>query len=209
MVTLTPVPGATRWRLDAPAAASLGRAIAAGCPVDITSTYRDPAEQQRLYDGWCARKPGFNFALPPSQSHHCMGIAVDADGAMQAWLVTHGAAYGWIRDKNEPWHFDYVTTRDTHQEDDMAITDDDVKKIAGAILNYKNPNVSGGDADVYALLRQSVSYSRAAALRTDDTDEAQIAALVLDGLTPAKIAAAIPANLARQVADELAKRLAS
>lgn len=41
-----------------------------------------------------------------------------------------------------------------------------------------------------------------------DVDEQQIVAGVLAGLTPEKIAAAIPAELAGQVADELAARLA-
>lgn len=43
----------------------------------------------------------------------------------------------------------------------------------------------------------------------DDVDEAAIVAGVLAGLPPAAIAQAIPADLARQVADELAGRLAS
>jgi hypothetical protein len=96
-------------------------------------------------------------------------------------------------------------------EEDMAITDDDVKKIVGGLLNYKNPNVSGGDIDLYALLRQTKAYAQTAAAGSgaSDVDEAQVAALVLEGLTPEKIAAAIPATLAKQVADELAKRLAS
>ncbi|MDO3704773.1 hypothetical protein Q3W71_24215 [Micromonospora sp. C28SCA-DRY-2] len=43
----------------------------------------------------------------------------------------------------------------------------------------------------------------------DVTDEPAIIAGVLAGLTPEKIAAAIPPTMARQVADELARRLAS
>ncbi|MGS2615171.1 hypothetical protein ACVCAH_11695 [Micromonospora sp. LZ34] len=43
----------------------------------------------------------------------------------------------------------------------------------------------------------------------DLTDEPAIVAGVLAGLTPEKIAAAIPPTLARQVADELARRLAA
>lgn len=42
----------------------------------------------------------------------------------------------------------------------------------------------------------------------DFTDEAAIAEQVLAGLDPVKIAAAVPADIARQVADELAARLA-
>jgi hypothetical protein len=43
----------------------------------------------------------------------------------------------------------------------------------------------------------------------DDINEAEIAAAVLEGFDPAEIAAAIPADLAERVADELAARLAS
>jgi N-acetyl-anhydromuramyl-L-alanine amidase AmpD len=44
---------------------------------------------------------------------------------------------------------------------------------------------------------------------TADVDEVAVAAAVLAGLNPQLIAAAIPAGLAREVADELATRLAS
>lgn len=48
-----------------------------------------------------------------------------------------------------------------------------------------------------------------AKVSVDQVDEQQIANLVLAGLDPAAIAAAIPAELAEQVANELAARLAS
>lgn len=111
-ITLTAIPGAPGFQLDAPAAASLGHAIAAGCPVDITNSYRSPEWQQQLYDGWVRRLPGYNFALPPSQSNHCKGIAVDTAGAMLTWLRTWGLPYGWVPDRNEAWHFDYVASSD-------------------------------------------------------------------------------------------------
>lgn len=38
--------------------------------VRITSSWRSYAEQKRLYDGWVARKPGFNPASPPGRSKH-------------------------------------------------------------------------------------------------------------------------------------------
>jgi len=53
------------------------------------------------------------------------------------------------------------------------------------------------------LIRKAVSLLAA----KDTTDEAAIVAGVLAGLDPAAIAAAIPPELARQVADELATRL--
>lgn len=111
-ITLTAIPGAPAFQLDATAAASLGRAIAAGCPVNITNAYRSPEWQQQLYDGWLRRLPGYNFALPPSQSNHCKGIAIDTAGSMLTWLRTRGEQYGWTPDANEAWHFNYDAARD-------------------------------------------------------------------------------------------------
>lgn len=113
-IVLTTIPGAAPYVLDAPAAAALGRAITAGCPVDITNSYRSPAWQQQLYTAWLNRVPGYNFALPPAQSNHCKGIAVDVAGAMLVWMHAHGAEYGWTPDSNENWHFNYVATSDQH-----------------------------------------------------------------------------------------------
>lgn len=98
------------------AAASFARLQKArGSAFHVTSAWRSDADQQALYDGYRAHKPGYNFALPPSQSNHCKGIAVDFGAADYAWLEAHAAAYGWIRDANERWHYDYVSSRDTHR----------------------------------------------------------------------------------------------
>lgn len=43
---------------------------ATGCSLHVTSGTRTRAEQQRLYDGWIRRLPGFNLAAPPGQSNH-------------------------------------------------------------------------------------------------------------------------------------------
>ncbi|GAA2696574.1 hypothetical protein [Actinoplanes palleronii] len=79
-----------------------------------------------------------------------------------------------------------------------------------------NPNAKpgamrrvGGDMrsiEYRAGLRQAQLL---AAITGVDVDESAVAAAVLAGLTPELIAAAIPADLARQVAQELADRLAS
>lgn len=61
--------------------------------------------------------------------------------------------------------------------------------------------------NIYAAAVSARTYSAAAA--KDDADEAAIIAGVLAGLDPAAIAAAIPPELARLVADELAARLAA
>lgn len=113
-IVLTTIPGAAPYVLDAPAAAALGRAITAGCPVDITNSYRSPAWQQQLYTAWLNHVPGYNFALPPAQSNHCKGIAVDVAGSMLVWMHAHGAEYGWTPDTNENWHFNYDAANDRH-----------------------------------------------------------------------------------------------
>lgn len=41
-----------------------------GCELLVTSGTRTRAEQQALYDGWIAKKPGFNLAAPPGRSNH-------------------------------------------------------------------------------------------------------------------------------------------
>ena len=88
------------FQLEQGAALSRLRAWTAGCPWVITTAYRDRAYQQRLYDGWIARLPGYNFALPPGTSKHELGLAVDVDWTTAQWLVTHGAEYGWARPKD-------------------------------------------------------------------------------------------------------------
>ncbi|GMA22297.1 hypothetical protein GCM10025864_44620 [Luteimicrobium album] len=115
MSTLTTIDKAGH-RLMPDAAASFARMQKArGSAFHVTSAYRSTADQQVLYDGYKAGKPGYNFALPPSQSNHCRGEAVDFGSADYAWLEAHAAAYGWIQDKNERWHYDYVPSRDTHK----------------------------------------------------------------------------------------------
>lgn len=92
--------------LRADAAADFQRALNAGAPNSVTSSYRDPAAQMKLYNGWIHRLPGYNFALHPDKSDHCKGIAVDLAGAAaKAWFRQWGAIYGWIfTDKSEDWH---------------------------------------------------------------------------------------------------------
>jgi hypothetical protein len=98
-------------KLRTDAAASFKRAQAGGAPKKrLESGWRSETTQQKLYDLWKSGKG--NFALPPSQSNHVKGIAIDVYDDLQAWMVKHGAYYGWTRDKNEPWHFDYDPAKD-------------------------------------------------------------------------------------------------
>lgn len=154
------------FKLDSTSAVSWLRTKGAGNPAHITTAYRDRAYQQRLYDGWLARKPGYNFALPPGQSKHELGLAVDVDRATANWLSAHGAAYGWRGIKSEWWHFEYTAAKDTHRhnatEDDM--TPDESRKL-NAIYDalFKKdvilPATTGGNTIPGGLLRMaSIQY---------------------------------------------------
>ncbi|MFI0259516.1 D,D-peptidase/D,D-carboxypeptidase VanY-N [Streptomyces sp. NPDC017056] len=81
--------------------------------IGLTSGYRDPLVQQRLFDKE-VRRAGSPAAarmlvLPPAESQHVKGIALDVrpfEGAR--WLEEHGARYGLYRIyDNEWWHFEY------------------------------------------------------------------------------------------------------
>jgi len=88
---------------------------AADIELMVNSAYRDAVLQQKLYDGFQAHKPGFNFALPPAQSSHCRGTAIDFYKEDYGWLERHANEYGWYRtDKNERWHYEYFANRDLH-----------------------------------------------------------------------------------------------
>lgn len=114
MVTLTSIGGGHKLA-TAPAASFERMQKAHGSTFPVTSAYRSTADQQKLYDGYKKGLPGYNFALPPSQSNHCKGTAVDFGRDAIPWLVAHGADYGWVQDKNEDWHFDYVPSKDKHK----------------------------------------------------------------------------------------------
>jgi hypothetical protein len=109
----------TGFQLDAPAAASYARASTAfGSPLPVTSAYRSTAEQRALYDGWIRRRPGYNFALPPGQSVHELGLAVDFTPAAYTWLETNAAEFGWhSTNPLERWHYEYMIGRDRHLAD--------------------------------------------------------------------------------------------
>lgn len=108
--------------LDAPAAAAYARALAAGAPNSVTSSYRDPAAQLALYQAWVRRLPGYNFALHPSKSDHCKGLAIDLAGVKaKTWFRVHGREYGWLfTDGTEDWHIAYRPAYDRHTADRPA-----------------------------------------------------------------------------------------
>ena len=87
-------------------------ARAEGVELRVTSGWRSAAHQQELYEQ-AIRKYGSpekarRWVLPPSQSEHVRGGAVDVGPASGArWLEEHGVRWGLCRRyDNEPWHFE-------------------------------------------------------------------------------------------------------
>lgn len=105
-----------------------------------------------------------------------------------------------------------IINGETPEEDEMtpaqfaALLDDPAvaRRMRALAVSYSGGGIPTG-MTVLAVLNELLTRARAA----DGTDEQAIIAGVLAGLSPEKIAAAIPAEIAGQVADELAARLAS
>lgn len=125
--------------------------------VGITSSWRSYAEQKRLYDGWVARKPGFNPANPPGRSKH---EKVDSNGNPaseacdlkyystngQEWVHRNATKYGLkFPISKENWHAEsngrpYRSKEETMAKldaEDLAniqkIVDNAVLKITGGV----------------------------------------------------------------------------
>lgn len=103
-------------------------------------------------------------------------------------------------------------TGTTPPEEDMALTDDDLKRIALAVLGYKGRLASGAQdpRDVYGYIRDTAGDAaplegQVKALTAKvDALAAKVAALETTGLTPAQVAA-----IAKAVNDDAATRLAN
>jgi len=82
--------------------------------IGLESGFRTFAKQKLLFDGFKAKKPGFNLAAAPGRSNHQNGKAFDLntrgfDGfPVYDWLKKNGPALGFIRTVNkEHWHWEY------------------------------------------------------------------------------------------------------
>ncbi|MFC7326653.1 D-alanyl-D-alanine carboxypeptidase family protein [Marinactinospora rubrisoli] len=86
-----------------------------GKEICLTSSYRDLANQQRVY----VEQPPGNAAVPGT-SNHGWGLAVDMCGGVQNqgspefnWLEANSRTYGWFHPQwaysspFEPWHWEY------------------------------------------------------------------------------------------------------
>jgi LAS superfamily LD-carboxypeptidase LdcB len=88
-------------------------AEAAGQTFVLNSGYRSAAYQQRIFDCWVKQlgspQAARKYALPPDQSAHVQGYAMDiAPPSAAAWLQSTNGQYGLCRRyDDETWHFEY------------------------------------------------------------------------------------------------------
>lgn len=143
--------------------------------VGITSSWRSYDEQKRLYDGWVARKPGYNPANPPGRSKH---EKVDANGnpASEAcdlkyysvngrrWVHNNAAEYGLkFPIAKENWHAE-SNGRPYRKKDDMTDEEKKLLKETHTMLKKltapRRPDKKDIDpdnlslADVYTLIEK-------------------------------------------------------
>lgn len=135
--------------LSPEAAASWKRMVAARMPDDgLTSSTRSLARQWELYNH--KGQPGWpKYVAHPNESKHVWrpddkkdkgGRAVDVSGTTRTWMIRNAAEHGWYRPwpDIEPWHFEYVIKDDKHKDDDVALTNEDIQKIAEAVSKHQN-----------------------------------------------------------------------
>lgn len=89
-----------------------------GVQIVVTSGLRSHEEQQRLWEEAVQQhgsaEQARRWVLPPEESAHVTGEAIDVAGEGADWLVRHGYRYGLCqRYANEWWHFELRTTPGT------------------------------------------------------------------------------------------------
>jgi LAS superfamily LD-carboxypeptidase LdcB len=88
-------------------------AEAGGQSFVLNSGYRSAAYQQRIFDCWVKQlgspQAARKYALPPSESAHVKGYAMDiAPPSAAAWLQSTNGQFGLCRRyEDETWHFEY------------------------------------------------------------------------------------------------------
>lgn len=98
------------------------------------------SSQEYLYNGYKAKKPGFNLAARPGKSNHGNGLSLDLNtgsrrkgnlnNEVYTWLVKNSWKYGFLRAvKNEEWHFDYLPSKIT------SVNKGPYSKIEGTEVN--------------------------------------------------------------------------
>lgn len=119
------------------AADAYQRGLNAGAPDSVTSSYRTKEAQQKLYNGWVNRLPGYNFALPPEKSDHCKGIAIDLKGsAAKQWWRAHPEFGFRFTDPSENWHIAYRQAYDRYYGQPIGGTTPPVDFEGGEMTIY-------------------------------------------------------------------------
>ncbi|VTR75860.1 hypothetical protein [Cellulomonas hominis] len=133
--------------LAAAPAASFLRAVDAGCPVAIASSFRDRVEQQRLRALYLAGK--FDaYVAPVEKSEHVVGNALDLKDPAIEWMRAH-PEYGWTyTDPTERWHAAYRLVLDhsaAAPRPPAPIEEDDMIAIARLKDQYRDGRVWVGN----------------------------------------------------------------
>jgi len=82
-------------------------------PFVLNSGYRSAAYQERIFECWVkelgSTQAARKYALPPNESAHVMGYAMDiAPPSAAAWLESTKGQFGLCRRyADETWHFEY------------------------------------------------------------------------------------------------------
>lgn len=124
-----------RGWLTAEAAASVHRIDRQlGRPADINEAGRSAAKADANYRRWLAYLAGgpkAPYALPASESVHCVGEAADSDDWYDAQAAAVWRDNGWRQTalypnnpkKHEPWHGEYFINLDRRRNDPAALTE--------------------------------------------------------------------------------------
>lgn len=131
--------------------------------LDINSAWRDPREQETFYTAYRnyvnGNGPWAPIALPPEQSVHCKGEAIDTDdnnASMTRILNNNGWFHTVFRNGKlvEPWHYEYDYKRDkyfgaipagndsTPFEEDMPLTQADVNLLLNSPAYTNGPTIA-------------------------------------------------------------------
>ncbi len=93
---------------------AVAAAAADGVDLSVTSGWRSAEHQQELFDAavrkYGSRREASHWVLPPGQSAHVRGEAVDVGPQAGAtWLQDNGVRFGLCRRyDNEYWHFELL-----------------------------------------------------------------------------------------------------
>lgn len=124
------------------------------------------------------------------------------------------------RSESRIYGYGYPTGFTTEDETDMPLSDADLRKIRDIVWNTDTAQRPDGTPasnptwrhvnilrDTYATVRDVKGMVATLAAQSPNVDVDAVVSGVLAGLTPERIAAAIPAEIAGDVVEELARRM--